>query len=360
MATSFQTFDPNRLMHREGSLPELVRSRRFGPNLSLARGRVLMESAGVAEVQTLSCDGTPASGSYQLEFNGQRTVALAYNASAAAIKAAIEALPWFVQRGWAVTVSAAIGSDPTVTWTQKEGVPYVLAVVNNTMLTAGSVATPVTVARTTSGSTAGAMVAYASDALATPATPTIAKVDGTSGTFAAVATRAKVAYVNANGEGPLSAQSAAITPTVDKSINIAAITAIPDGVTAVNVYLQIGTSAEFVYAGQLSVTSNATAETVFSTPPSGLNRRHAGDTSRTARAVGLLLHTVVTDAYGRVTHGDAQPGPTHAPSDMASVSFGGAYRVGDLTGFDAQVLADLGGQALFGGSLSDPETIIRF
>jgi hypothetical protein len=50
-------------------------------------------SAGTSEVQTLTVNGTPTGGSFKLKFQGRTTAAIAYNANAAAIQAALEALP---------------------------------------------------------------------------------------------------------------------------------------------------------------------------------------------------------------------------------------------------------------------------
>lgn len=47
---------------------------------------------GVQEVQTVTVTGTPTGGSYTLTFDGQTTAAIAFNATAAAVKAALEAL----------------------------------------------------------------------------------------------------------------------------------------------------------------------------------------------------------------------------------------------------------------------------
>lgn len=47
----------------------------------------------VNEVQTITITGTPTGGTYRLAFRGQATAALAYNANAAAIQAALLALP---------------------------------------------------------------------------------------------------------------------------------------------------------------------------------------------------------------------------------------------------------------------------
>ena len=49
-------------------------------------------SNGTSEVQTLTLTGTPTSGTFKLQFKGQRTAAIQFNAAAAAIVSALEAL----------------------------------------------------------------------------------------------------------------------------------------------------------------------------------------------------------------------------------------------------------------------------
>lgn len=48
---------------------------------------------GTNEVQTITITGTPTGGTFKLKFEGYETAAIAYNAAAAAVQAALEALP---------------------------------------------------------------------------------------------------------------------------------------------------------------------------------------------------------------------------------------------------------------------------
>ena len=50
-------------------------------------------ATGTDEVQTLTFSGSPTAGTFRLSFNRYRTAPLAYNADAAAVQAALEALP---------------------------------------------------------------------------------------------------------------------------------------------------------------------------------------------------------------------------------------------------------------------------
>lgn len=65
-----------------------------GADLNTA-GLYCMAPAGTNEVQTLAVTGTPTGGTYTLTFNGETTTALAYNATAPVVQAALEALVAF-------------------------------------------------------------------------------------------------------------------------------------------------------------------------------------------------------------------------------------------------------------------------
>lgn len=68
--------------------------------------------AGTSAVQTITVNGLPTGGTFTLNFAGQITTPLAYNATASAVQAALEALPSFGTGNVAVT-----GPGPfTVTW----------------------------------------------------------------------------------------------------------------------------------------------------------------------------------------------------------------------------------------------------
>jgi hypothetical protein len=60
--------------------------------LEFCCGGHVISSGGTNEVQTITVTGTPTGGSFTLTFNGQTTAAIAYNAAAAAVKTALEAL----------------------------------------------------------------------------------------------------------------------------------------------------------------------------------------------------------------------------------------------------------------------------
>lgn len=104
-------------------------------------------TAGVNAVQTVEITGTPTGGTYKLRWNGQTTSALAYNANAAAIDAALEAL----SNIGAGDVSVS-GTNPfTVTFTSTlAGKPQPIIELADNSLTGGS-SPSVTIVITTLG-----------------------------------------------------------------------------------------------------------------------------------------------------------------------------------------------------------------
>lgn len=84
-------------------------------------------TAGTAEAQTVTITGTPTGGSFTLTHQGNTTAPIAYNATAAAVKAALAALPHLstddltVTGGpgpgtpWVVTFAADLGNVPQMT-----------------------------------------------------------------------------------------------------------------------------------------------------------------------------------------------------------------------------------------------------
>lgn len=73
-------------------------------------------SNGTSEVQTLAITGTPTGGTFKLEFKGQRTAAIAYNASAANVVSALVAVPTIGAGGVTATGGALPGTDVVITF----------------------------------------------------------------------------------------------------------------------------------------------------------------------------------------------------------------------------------------------------
>ena len=119
------------------------------PNIAqFCIGGDVITATGTAEVQTVTITGTPTGGTFTLNFNGQTTAGIAFNAAAAAVQSALEALSNLVPGD--VTVTGSAGGPYTVTFTIAEGnVPQLIS--NAAGLTGGS-SPGVTVATTTQGS----------------------------------------------------------------------------------------------------------------------------------------------------------------------------------------------------------------
>lgn len=104
---------------------------------------------GTDEVQDIDFSAVPASGTWRLKYFDQETTSLAFNANAAAVQAALNAL----SRLSGVTVTGNYTSGFTVTFSGNDGqVPQPLLVVSqNSLLDGGAFAVITTVVETTPG-----------------------------------------------------------------------------------------------------------------------------------------------------------------------------------------------------------------
>ena len=135
------------------------------PNIMefLIGGTVITRSA-VAEVQTVTITGSPTGGTFTLTFDGQTTAGIAYNALAAAVQTALEALSNILPGD--VTVGG--GPGPATPWTvtflsSLGNVPQMSA--NGTGLTGGTPAIAVT---TTTPGTSLTDIGYAAPLVGSP------------------------------------------------------------------------------------------------------------------------------------------------------------------------------------------------
>lgn len=76
------------------------------------------QKQGVDAVQTIVLTGAPTQGDYVLGFEGSVTAPIAYNANAAAVQAALEALPTL---GVGNVIAAGGGASTVVTFTNARG-----------------------------------------------------------------------------------------------------------------------------------------------------------------------------------------------------------------------------------------------
>jgi hypothetical protein len=73
-------------------------------------------ASGPDEVQTITITGTPTGGTFTLTYSGQTTAAIAYNASAAAVQTALEALSNIATGDVTCAGGALPGTPVTVTF----------------------------------------------------------------------------------------------------------------------------------------------------------------------------------------------------------------------------------------------------
>lgn len=130
------------------------------PNGYIPSGMVLSELAGglfgpysgrVAEVQTATITGAPTGGTFTLTVEGSTTGGIAFNASAAVVQAALEALPG-VDPG-DITVTGAAGGPYTLTFNTGGG--NVAAITASGASLTGGSSPSLTIATTTQGASTG-------------------------------------------------------------------------------------------------------------------------------------------------------------------------------------------------------------
>lgn len=103
------------------------------------------DAAAVDEIHTINCTNAANDGGrYCLELGGDVTDSLAFDANAAAIKAAVDALPFCARRRITSTASGALTTDATVTFTSPDGSDIVnrykvkpITLVNNSLADGG-------------------------------------------------------------------------------------------------------------------------------------------------------------------------------------------------------------------------------
>lgn len=136
---------------------------KLAPNTTFLKGTILaqMTAASVNEVQTPTLSsGTASGGTFTLTFEGQTTVAIAHNASAATVLAALIALSTIGEGNVTVTGSA-IGTGYTVTFVNALAAMNIpIMTIDGALLTGSS---PVaTVTATTAGVSYGRYAQYVS------------------------------------------------------------------------------------------------------------------------------------------------------------------------------------------------------
>jgi hypothetical protein len=123
----------------------------FGARIfvSATDGKFADATAGARERQTVTITGSPTGGDFTLTFDGQTTAAIAYNASAATVEAALEALSTIGQGN--VQVTGAAGGPYTVEFVGELANENVAALTASGAGLTGGTTPGVTIATATSG-----------------------------------------------------------------------------------------------------------------------------------------------------------------------------------------------------------------
>lgn len=134
------------------------------PNsVTYVKGTILGEVAGVNEVQTITITGTPTGGTFTITYSGQTTSAIAYNATAATVQTALEALSNIGVNNVSCSGGAFPGTAVSVTFQNTLGKQNIAAMTTTDSLTGGSSpASAVTTATAGVAATYGTYKAYLS------------------------------------------------------------------------------------------------------------------------------------------------------------------------------------------------------
>lgn len=259
-----QSFDNDFLFPIRGK--EYPISPPMASNLTILKGDLLAEITATAanEVQTLSqSSGSASAGTFTLTFGDYTTSALAYNATAAQVQAALRLLPNIGAAGVTCTGGALPGTPIVITF----GGPLAnlgqnLITVTNSTLNGSAV---YAVARTTAGVPKGRWVKWDPSTIADPTGAlTVSAAAGGTGTWAAGSYAVQHTWVNAQGETK-AGLTATIALAATNELRIAAINAAgtPDDATALNIYVN------GAFVKQIAVTTPGTSGNVAQTDITG-------------------------------------------------------------------------------------------
>jgi len=156
-----EIYSMSELLPMEGSGNR--RSVQVTSNLTIVAGQALVAetTAAANDVQTLAETGSPTGGTFKLTFMGQQTAAIAYNASAATIQAALQALSTIGSGNVTCTGTTIDAGNIVCTFGgAMANLPQQAMTVDYSGLTGGTSPT-ITVTHTTTGVANGRYKAYA-------------------------------------------------------------------------------------------------------------------------------------------------------------------------------------------------------
>jgi hypothetical protein len=153
--TASMTFGAGRVDPIKNAEDVEVENVNLKASLTYAAGTILGELVGTDEVQTVTIPTNNTGGTFTITFGGQTTSALAYNATAAQVQAALEALSTIGIGNILVTLAAGVY---TLTFRNALGQQNVAAVTTTPSLTGG---TNTAAVATVTGGVAGTPGTYA-------------------------------------------------------------------------------------------------------------------------------------------------------------------------------------------------------
>lgn len=366
------TFTLNKLTPVIKADASLMLTRRFQANTSIRKGQPLGQATtAVNEVQTLTITGTPTGGTFRLSFKGIKTAAIAYNANAAAVQSALEAISSIGAGNVSCGGGPLPGTPVTITF---QGAlagspqPTVVFEASDNLLTGGASPTG-SVVVTTKGIAAGALKAWDGTLLANPTTgPAVTGITG--GSLPIGAYLAQMAWVTPAGETlPSFPVGINIPDTTTDGIRFPAINAAntPDEATAIRYYLN-GVMVAEVAVSTPGSGGNVPQTDILAIPTTGFVPK-APETVNSAytaadgswKLLGFALADFTTDAEGRVTFGQVSTGMEQGQSLAEAPYFAeGYFRMGDLYGIDSTNGPQLDRFGRFiSGDYTDSEGIYR-
>lgn len=339
-----QTY-PERVLHR---------TPRFAAGLKLLAGTLvaIITAANANEVQTLTPGGTVSGGTATLIVSGAQ-VTINASDTAATVKSKIEAALTATYGLPAGTIGVTGGpltsGALTITFQGACGnQPQPLIQVASALT--GSSPT-LTAARTTSGVSNGAAVAYNGTLVTAPTTaPTVAG-NGSGSAFAAGSVAVQYTWANTNGETTPS-PAAFVTLTAGQNVRVSALTA-PSGATKANYYVN------GVFVASTNVSGGSAAQTDLSGSAIAVgggvpvvNSAYVA-TDGSQLPAGWTVRDIATDPGGNITLGILPGGGEKgATFGVEAVAFsGGVWNTSELTGLDANAVSKLG--KLISGSVSN-------
>lgn len=344
----------------------------FDANLTLLAGAPVAQFVGasVNQKQTLTITGTPTTGAVVCYVDNV-PFTVPYNCTSAQLAVAL---------GAALALTAAGGSaaDITVTGGALPGTPLVVEFKNNraglkqilmtvgtSTFDTGTAAWAITQANVKSG----AFLAWDPTLIPRPTTVLVAAANAAVGTWLAGTYAVTYTWSNTNGE-TTPAPAMSLTLTLNQSIRVTAINAAntPDSATALNVYVN-GMLAKTIAvstpgtAGNVAQTDIGFYDTaVGAFAPPAVNTAYTNTDGR-QNVLGLLKHSVATNAKGMVFFGSSPAGNVARGGNRdAEIIAGGVVAVSlipGISGNETLLKTQLNGRFIR-GAVSTGDAVLAF